>query len=242
MAAGNNLKELSLERRGQLTQENLSIGTATWAYLAEMEETHDTKPFFTAVRNFYVATITKMLKKFPFNDTLMKDLTTLQPEKTPEFNFSTVATLAKRFPQIGLSDNATVDLLREEFKDYQLNPNDLPTVHTYKAADGTEKSRVGLYWSEVGRMTIFDGKERFGQLFKLMSGLLSIPCSNADSERGFSVLRKIHTDQRACLEQTTIVSLMSLKFNCDNCCSDQIFEELLTKCKKATVNYLRLNK
>ena len=65
-------------------------------------------------------------------------------------------------------------------------------------------------------MTIFDGKKRFGLLSKLMSGLLSFPCSNADSERGFSMLRKIHTDQRACLEQTTMVSLMSLKFNCDN--------------------------
>ena len=92
-------------------------------------------------------------------------------------------------------------------------------------------------------MTIFDSKERFGLLFKLMSGLLSIPCSKADSERGFSMLRKIHTDQRACLGQTTMVSLMSLKFNCDNWCSDQIFdEELLTKCKKPSVNYLRLNK
>ncbi len=40
---------------------------------------------------------------------------------------------------------------------------------------------------------------------------------HADSERGFSMLRKVHTDQRPSLKQ----SIFS--------------EELLTKCKKATV-------
>ena len=41
-----------------------------------------------------------------------------------------------------------------------------------------------------------DGQSIFGLFCKLMSGLLSIPCSNADSERGFSMLKKkIHTDQ-----------------------------------------------
>ncbi len=63
-----------------------------------------------------------------------------------------------------------------------------------------------------------------------MAGLLAIPpSSNADSERGFSILRKIHTDQRSNLDQSTVVALMSLKFNCDDCCHEVQFEpELLT--------------
>ena len=73
-----------------------------------------------------------------------------------------------------------------------------------------------------------------------MSGLLSISCSNADSERGFSMLRKIHTDQRSHLDQSTIVALMSLKFNCDIRCFDVNFDDdLLAKCKKATYISLR---
>jgi len=51
-------------------------------------------------------------------------------------------------------------------------------------------------------------------------GLLTIPTSNADSEWGFSILRKIHTDQRSQLSQSTIISLMKIKFNCDDCCYD----------------------
>ena len=72
-----------------------------------------------------------------------------------------------------------------------------------------------------------------------MSGLMSIPVSNADSERGFSILRKIHTDQRSNLDQSTIVALMTIKFNIDNCCLDiELPPELLRECKKATKSYV----
>ena len=68
-----------------------------------------------------------------------------------------------------------------------------------------------------------------------MAGLLTIPTSNADAERGFSITRKIHTDQRSNLSQPTIIALMSIKFNADSCCLDaEIPPELLKKCKKAT--------
>ena len=56
-----------------LSDENLGIGGSTWGVIAEIESEHDKKPFFLAVRKFYLATI-KMLKKFPFGDILMKDL------------------------------------------------------------------------------------------------------------------------------------------------------------------------
>ena len=46
--------------------------------------------------------------------------------------------------------------------------------------------------------------------------------------------RKVHTDQRASLNHSIIVSLMSLKFNCDSYCFDlELPEELLSKSKKA---------
>ena len=75
---------------------------------------------------------------------------------------------------------------------------------------------------------------KFSLLVRLMSGLMLIPASNADSERGFSMLRKVHTDQRPTLKQSTIVSLMAIKFNSEECCHDTIFnEELLTMLLKS---------
>ncbi len=63
-ATENKLGSLNLEKRGQLADENLGIGNATWVHLTELEEEHDVKPFYAAVRNWYVATIKKMLKNF----------------------------------------------------------------------------------------------------------------------------------------------------------------------------------
>ncbi len=82
-------------------------------------------------------------------------------------------------------------------------------------------------------MKLFDGELRLPLLLRLMSCLMSIPASNADSERGFSMLRKVHTDQRLSQKQSTIISLMTIKFKSEECCHDSIFsDELLTKCKK----------
>ena len=56
------------------------------------------------------------------------------------------------------------------------------------------------------------------------------------SPRSFVVLRKSHTDQHPTLKQSTIISLMAIKFNSEECCFDSKFSsELLTKCKKATI-------
>ena len=207
-----------------------------------LEEEHELKPFFSAVRKFYIASIKKMLSKFPFGDSLLKNLGVLQPEKTAAYDVDTILSLAQCFPQIGLADAKSLDQLREEFLDFKLSPTDLPSLVEYKAANLTKKPRVGKFWSEVDSINTLDGKGRFTTLCKLMYGLLSIPCSNADSERGFSMLRKIHTNQRSNLEQSTIVSLMSMKFNCDDCCHDSTFSsELLTQCKKATTVALGRN-
>ena len=91
-----------------------------------------------------------MLHRFPFGDTLLKDLGVLQPDKTASYPVSTIIGLAKRFPQLGLADSVSLDKLREEFLDFTLSPSDLPTPSEYLAADGTLKPRTGLFWSIVG--------------------------------------------------------------------------------------------
>ena len=64
--------------------------------------------------------------------------------------------------------------------------------------------RPGLFWWEVGKITTLLGELRLANLAKPMAGLLAIPASNADSECGFSILRKIHTDQRSNLDQSVL--------------------------------------
>ena len=135
LAAGDNLKNLKL-----VSDEHLGISNDTWAFIAELEEELDPKPFYKAVRRFYLATIQKMLKKFPFGDSFFKDLEILRPSKASSFSSGTVVSLAKKFPQLGLSDS-----LKEEFMDFTLSPADLPSVDGYNACVHTTKECAGPF-------------------------------------------------------------------------------------------------
>ncbi len=97
LAAGDKLKELKMDVSSQVANEHLGIGTKTWVSVAELEQEHDTNPFFTAVRKFYISTITKMLSKFPFGDELMKNLAILHPSKASTFPSSTGGDTSKTF-------------------------------------------------------------------------------------------------------------------------------------------------
>ena len=137
-----------------------------------------------------------------------------------------VTTPSAQFPRLGLAE--TLDNAREEFVDFTLSPEDHPSVLMYKTPTG-DKPRAGVFWCEISKLRTLDGELRFPSLAKLMAGLLTIPASNADSERGFSISRRIYTDQRPTLKQSTICSLMTI--NSEEYCFETTFcSELLTKC------------
>ena len=186
IAAGDDLTKLSFVNTGLLADENLGLGNDLWVHLGSMEEEYDPSSLYRAVRSFYVASLQKMLKKFPFGDLILKDLDVINPDRFCVCSFSTLDSLAKRFPQLGLDDSSSLNLLREEYMNFSLS--DHPSVSTYTSATG-EKPRSGAFRCEVGNIKTIDGKPRFPNLAKLMAGLLSIPASNADSERGLSILR-----------------------------------------------------
>jgi len=81
------------------------------------------------------------------------------------------------------------DTLVAEFQDYQLTPDcELPL----SSAD----SRVDMFWAEMAKKKTFAGGMRFPHLAHLMTTLSVIAHSNDDSERVFSMCRKVDTDAR----------------------------------------------
>lgn len=112
-AAGDNLKNLKFDN--QLGNEYLGIGTSTWACVESLEKEHSNKQFFDAVKRFYIKSIQKMIQKFPFGDSLLRDLEILLPNKLKTSTIETAIGLAKRFPQLKLSDPTSLDKLREEY-------------------------------------------------------------------------------------------------------------------------------
>ena len=142
-----------------------------------------------------------------------------------------VRNLATRFSIVADDE---IEHLVEEIQDYQLSPDDdLPAV--------TSDSRVDTFWAEMGRKKTFVGAVRFPLLTRVMTTLSVIAHSNnADSERVFSMVRKIDTDSRSQLGNDTLRALLSCKIDTDDPYYAFVPDKDLCKAAKvATWNYVR---
>ncbi|XP_047206297.1 uncharacterized protein LOC124858342 [Girardinichthys multiradiatus] len=187
------LKEVEYGEGHQLADEELFIGAETKAFMARKElPVSAEKKIFQSVRRFYEAVLQKMFS-FPLDHPLLKDMKVLDPAARLDITPGTVARLGALFPQLILSE----DRLREELIDYQVTDSKhLP-----------QEDKTDRFWGLVGKDV------RFSELPRLMKALLCIPHSNASSERVFSMVRKIVTENRMSLDNSTVCALLSCKIN-----------------------------
>ena len=61
IAACDNLGFLNFANEQRLANEKLGLGTDTCAYISQLEEDFDSKPFYSAICHFYVAILMKMI-------------------------------------------------------------------------------------------------------------------------------------------------------------------------------------
>jgi hypothetical protein len=99
-----------------------------------------------------------------------------------------------------------------------------------KTADLSESTGIVSFWQKCSDV--------YPKLVVLVKTLMTFPHSNASSERLFSVLKKIHTEQRDNLCHDTLKSLLSFKINCHQCCYDQeLSSQKIRRLKKSTWAY-----
>jgi hypothetical protein len=104
-----------------------------------------------------------------------------------------VAQLAQRF--LPAVPQESLDALEEEVLDYKLTPSSsLPISKPKNGEIFVVGAEFCSYWQEIGRMMTLDGKPRLTYLTHLAKCALSLPVSNADTERVFSNVRKIVTE------------------------------------------------
>ena len=98
---------------------------------------------------------------------------------------------------------------------------------------------IDRFWGALSKTTRGAGGEsRFPNLSKLMKGILSIPHSNASSERLFLMVRKIVTENRTDIGNDTVCALLSCKVNCDSMASKFIPDKTISQnVRKATYLY-----
>jgi len=103
----------------------------------------------------------------------------------------------------------------------------------------TSDNRVDTFWAEMGRKTVVR-VVRFPLLTRVMTTLSVIAHRNTDSDRVFSMVRKIDTDSRSQLGNDTLRALLSCKIHTDDPCYAFLPDKDLCKAANvATWNYLR---
>ena len=196
----------------QLMDDDMEVGEQTRVLALEMVEDgmeHLVTAFYGCVREFYVKLVDTIMKKFPFESSLLSDLRVLNPAERITFQDfpNAVSRLARHLPQLGLASK--LDQLKMEAVDFQMaSSEDLP---------GTKDTDE--FWGKLHDIKQPGATEpTYSTLLVLVRALLSLPASNADSERCFSMVRKIDSEDRSHLECSTVGSLLALKMNVDASC------------------------
>ena len=88
-----------------------------------------------------------------------------------------------------------------------------------------------------------DGNFKYPTLTKVAKAILTIPHSNADSERVFSIVKKNAKDTRTSMKVETLSHLMQVKMRMlaeKKCCHERTFSnDFFKEAKSATVNFLK---
>ena len=104
--------------------------------------------------------------------------------------------------------------------------------------EGGVRKPVDRYWAEVMGLRTAMGELRFRALTQVMVAVLSLPHSNADCERSFSVVRKVHTECRQSMATDTLTALLQCKMNVDTeCFRLSVTDEMVALAKRATHEY-----
>jgi hypothetical protein len=123
-------------------------------------------------------------------------------------------------------------------KDFQfLRPSSLGNESSFCTLCSVNFSDVETFWEEMCDIKeLFSKQPRYPNLSKLPMGCVVLPNSNADSERIFSMLRKIQTERRSELANDTICSLICAKQNQNMECYEYCPDSEILK-KAACIDY-----
>ena len=109
--------------------------------------------------------------------------------------------------------------------------------------EGIHKYRMDIIWSYLSGARTMDGKLLFKKLANVALLVLTLPHSNTQEERVFSMVTKNKTKFRPSLElYGTLSNILTIKLaEADPCYAFEPPQEVLDAAKKATVELITLN-
>lgn len=219
------------ERKNQKERDDLVVGSECRVYLAEMKSlekmsSSQRTDFFDGVRKYYTTALEYILEKFPTSDSLLENAEVVDIGKRKNMHFDKLRYFIERFPAMGVSTEGDgIDELEQEFLKYQVDTKD---------PDSNPDGRMDTRWHNL--------RDKYPKLASVALGILSIPHSNAESERVFSAVRRSDTEFRPRMSTKLLESLIvhktSMKAHKTKCYDGEFSKSLLKEAKSATYQAL----
>jgi len=251
-----------------LIDSSLFIGIVTRQHLDKLLREGDItllqlKKFYSAAWNFYIAAANYALYNLPLEDELLANAEFVYFPRRAEATISQVTYFISRLGNsvcinfmyctyfsyskvLKYSSAEDLNSIEEEFIQYQmLEDNEIPQK-VWDAAlvvedkdEDIRKYRMDIIWSYLSGARTMDGKFLFKKLAKIALLVLTLPHSNAQEERVFSMVTKNKTKFRPSLGlDGTLSSILTIKLaNEKPCFAFEPPQEVLDTAKKATVEY-----
>lgn len=207
----------------------------------------EVKTFYLAVRGFYTHATNYALKNLPLSDDVFINAKFANFVNRDKAQFIQVEFFVQRYPKVlPFTSPSTLNELEEEFLDYQLMLTAEVPDDVWKSAikiDEDEKKiyRMDTIWAYLSAVKNPDGTSRFSKLAKVARLVLTLPHSNAEEERVFSMVTKNKTSFRPNLKlDGTLQSILTIKLgNPEPCTRYEPAKSVVTTAKKATMEYNR---
>ncbi|XP_076666438.1 zinc finger protein 862-like [Andrena cerasifolii] len=165
--------------------------------------------FYRNVKKFYQSAFQNIVKRMPFDEIFLDSLDFLNPAIALDINRHRkghLACILKKFKSKNFNEAAVIDEWR--------------SVACFSSDEDKEKLRalgVAQFWHHISSLqNVLDGSYKFKNISKLAQLCLSLPHSNADVERYFSLVTKIKTKDRNRLQPDTIAALTRIKLYLKN--------------------------
>lgn len=223
------------KRKHQKDDADLVVGSKCRSQLKDCTNKVDVQKFYSSVRDFYVTACSYILNKFPLNDEFLQHVEICDISRRTSVSFSSVQYFIERFPQI--ISVSELDVLEQEFALYQCEGFPVDII---------SEARMDVSWWKISNVKNESGQLKFKFLPKIMLALLTVPHSNAYTERIFSSVRRNHTEFRAAMSTKTLGALMTEKVK-TNAYSEVCYEKKFTTkelndAKHATMRFLSKDK
>lgn len=204
--------------------------------IARTLEDKEKSVFYSSVRKYFVLACDYIVNKFPLKNEVLKHAEVARLSNIENASFSSVRYFVELFPIMlavkeGETQDAAIDEVQKQFTTLQIND-----ISAICAAEVSED----IKWAQLASIRGVDGMAKYNRIARVMLSILSIPHSNAECERIFSLIKKNRTQFRSSMSNETLEAISILKCRQSGVCFEQNYSpDFLKKAKKATASSLK---